>query len=309
MTNVTLSRPVVLSMRRGFHPFAINLNWRPYALLAPSLVFLGAFTYWPVAQVFWQSLHHEDRRDSIFVGLGNFAALAQDPAFRHALANNLLYAFGTVIPSLFLALWFAVALQQSTWFNALLRSLIFIPVLVPLVAIASLFLFIFLPSIGLLDHYLAMLGVASINWVGDPDIALASIMGLTIWKNAGYYMLFFLAGLQAIPGEAYEIALIEGASPWQRMRYVTLPYLHNSLAFVFVIALLNVVTQVDHIFVLTKGGPSESTNLLLFYIYQQAVEQYDIGKAAAATVVALAFLLGLSAVSLRRMEQSAEAQS
>ena len=179
----------------------------------------------------------------------------------------------------------------------------------PLVAVASLFLFIFLPGVGLLDHYLAMLGVASINWVGDPDIALASIIGLTIWKNAGYYMLFFLAGLQSIPGEAYEIAHIEGATPLQRLCYITLPYLHNSLAFVFVIALLNVVTQVDHIFVLTKGGPSESTNLLLFYVYQQAVEHYDIGRAAAATVVALALLLGLSAVSLRRMEQSVEAQS
>jgi sn-glycerol 3-phosphate transport system permease protein len=309
MTNIAFSRPAPLSFRRSFNPNAIKFNPRAYALLAPSLVFLGTFTYWPVAQVFWQSLNHQDRGHITFVGLQNFVALAQDPSFRQALSNNLVYAVGTVIPSLVLALWFALAVQRSTWFNALLRSLFFIPVLVPLVAIASLFLFIFLPGVGLLDHYLAMLGVASINWVGDPDIALASIIGLTVWKNAGYYMLFFLAGLQAIPGEAYEIALIEGASPWQRLRYVTLPYLHNSLAFVFVIALLNVVTQVDHIFVLTKGGPSESTNLLLFYVYQQAVEHYDIGKAAAATVVALAFLLALSAVSLRRMEQSAEAQS
>ena len=309
MTNITLARPATISLPRGFNSSAIKFNPRAYALLAPSLVFLATFTYWPVAQVFWQSLHQQDRGHVTFVGLDNFVALAQDPSFRQALWNNLVYAVGTVIPSLVLALWFAVAVQRSSWFNALLRSLIFMPVLVPLVAVASLFLFIFLPGVGLLDHYLAMLGIASINWVGDPDIALASIIGLTIWKNAGYYMLFFLAGLQAIPSEAYEIALIEGASPWQRLRHVTLPYLHNSLAFVFVIALLNVVTQVDHIFVLTKGGPSETTNLLLFYVYQQAVEHYDIGKAAAATVVALAFLLALSAVSLRRMEQSAEAQT
>lgn len=308
MTHITLSRPAPMSLRSAFKPFAIRFNPRAYALLAPSLIFLGAFTYWPVAQVVWQSLHRQDRGHETFVGLQNFTATFADAGFHHALANNLLYAVGTLIPSLILALGFAVALQQSTWFNALLRSLIFVPVLVPLVAVASLFLFIFLPGVGLLDHYLAKLGIASINWVGDPDIALSSIVGLTIWKNAGYYMLFFLAGLQAIPGEAYEIALIEGASPWQRMRHVTLPYLQNSLAFVFVIALLNVVTQVDHIFVLTKGGPAESTNLLLFYVYQQAVEQYDIGKAAAATVVALAFLLALSAVSLRRMEQNAGAQ-
>ena len=309
MTNMTLARPMPVSLRRGFKPLAIKFNLRAYLLLAPSLVFLTTFTYWPVAQVFWQSLHQQDRGHITYVGLGNFIALVHDPSFRRALTNNLVYAVGTVIPSLVLALWFAIAVQRSTWFNALLRSLIFVPVLVPLVAIASLFLFIFLPGVGLLDHYLAMLGIASINWVGDPDIALASIIGLTIWKNAGYYMLFFLAGLQAIPSEAHEIALIEGASPWQRLWHVTVPYLHNSLAFVFIIALLNVVTQVDHIFVLTKGGPSESTDLLLFYIYDQAVEHYDIGRAAAATVVALAFLLALSAVSLRRMEQSAEAQT
>ncbi len=195
MTNITLARPATFSLRRGFNSSAIKLNPRAYALLAPSLIFLATFTHWPVAQVAWQSLRQQDRGHITFVGLGNFVALIQDPSFRQALSNNLVYAVGTVVPSLFLALWFAVALQQSTWFNALLRSVIFVPVLVPLVAVASLFLFIFLPGVGLLDHYLAMLGVASINWVGDPDIALASIIGLTIWKNAGYYMLFFLGGL------------------------------------------------------------------------------------------------------------------
>jgi len=309
MSNVAIAQPRFVSLRSGMFSSAPRWHLRGYALLAPSLIFLGLFTYWPVAQVLWQSLHHQDRGGSSFVGMRNFTAIFHDPAFIHALANNLVYAIGTIAPSLVLALSFAVALLQSTWVNTLLRSLIFIPVLVPLVAVASLFLFIFLPGVGLLDHYLAKLGVQSINWVGDPDIALGSIIGLTIWKNAGYYMLFFLAGLQAIPSEAHEIALIEGASPWQRMRYVTLPYLNNTLAFVFVIALLNVVTQVDHIFVLTKGGPSDSTNLLLFYVYQQAVEQYDIGKAAAATVVALALLISLSSFSLRRMELSREAQS
>lgn len=309
MTHISLARPAPLALSAKFNPLAVKFNVRAYFLLAPSLIFLAAFTYWPVLQVLWQSLHQEHSDHVTFVGLANFTAIFADAGFRHALVNNLIYAVGTVVPSLILALGFAIALQRSSWLNGLMRSLIFAPVLVPLIAVSSLFLFIFLPGIGLLDHYLAMLGIASTNWIGDPDIALYSIIGLTIWKNAGYYMLFFLAGLQAIPAEAGEIAMIEGASHWQRLRYVTLPYLHNSLAFVLVIALLNVVTQVDHIFVLTKGGPSESTNLLLFYVYQQAVEHYDIGKASAATVVSLVFLLGLSAVSLRRMEQSVEAQS
>jgi len=277
------------------------------ALLSPSLLFLALFTYWPSAQVLWQSLHAGARQSTTF-GLGNYRSIAADAAFQHALWNNLVYAVGTMVPSLVLALAFALTLVRSTRFNALLRAIFFLPVLIPLVAAASLFLFIFLPGVGLLDYYLAKLGVQGANWLGDPDVALYSIIILTVWKNAGYYMLFFLAGLQAIPHEAYEVALLDGANMWQRLRFVTLPYLRPMLAFVLVIGLLGVITQVDHIFILTKGGPSDSTNLLLFYIYQQAVERYDPGKAAAATVIMLALLLAFTALSLRRMEHNLEAR-
>ena len=286
-------------------------RWAPrnllgFALLAPSFVFLAVFTYWPTAQVLWQSVHAGPRPDAGALGLRNYQAIFADAAFRRALWNNALYAAGTVVPSLVLALAFALTLNNSTRVNAALRSIFFLPVLIPLVAAASLFLFIFLPGVGLLDYYLAKLGVQGANWIGDPDVALYSIMALTVWKNAGYYMLFFLAGLQAIPPEAYEITLLDGASLWQRLRFVTLPYLRPTIAFVLVIALLGVITQVDHIFVLTKGGPSDSTNLLLFYVYQQAVEHYDLGKAAAATVLTLALLVTLTAASLRRVEHHLE---
>ncbi|MCV9936683.1 sugar ABC transporter permease [Boseaceae bacterium BT-24-1] len=295
-------------------PQALRLAaWRPrrqtalaFGLLAPSLVLLTLFTYWPVAQVLWQALHNQIKigGPQAYVGLANFTALFADAAFRKALANNLFYAFGTVIPSLVLALGFAMALARSSRVNALFRSLFFLPVLIPLVAAASIFLFIFLPNAGLLDYHLAKLAISGPNWLGDPDVALWSIMGLTIWKNAGYYMLFFLAGLQAVPADAYEAAILDGANPWQRLRYVTLPYLKPTIGFVMVIGLINVVTQVDHVFVLTKGGPSDSTNLLLFYVYQQAVESYDAGRAAAGTLVMLALLLAISASSLRTLERS-----
>ena len=176
--------------------------------------------------------------------------------------------------------------------------------LIPLVAAASLFLFIFLPGVGLLDFYIGRYFTQVPNWLGNPDIALCAIMVLTVWKNAGYYMLFFLAGLQAIPHDAYEAAHLDGASPWQRLRLITLPYLKSTLTFVTVIALLNVVTQVDHVFVLTKGGPSDSTNLLLFYIYQQAVENYDVGRASAATLLSLAALLVISWSALGTLERA-----
>jgi sn-glycerol 3-phosphate transport system permease protein len=305
MSDIALEK-AVLSEVGDSRRLALPHNWLGIALLVPSLAFLSLFTYWPLAEVVWESLHEEKRKQYAFAGLKNFTALFADPSFQHALLNNLIYAVGTVAPSLALALALALVLKRATQLNTFLRSLFFLPVLVPLVAIASLFLFIFLPGVGLIDHYLAKLGIAGANWIGDPDVALTSIIGLTIWKNAGYYMLFFLAGLQAIPAEAYEIAAIDGASTWQRLRHVTLPYLRPTIAFIFVIAILNVVTQVDHIFVLTKGGPSDSTNLLLFYVYQQAVERYDIGCAAAATIVSLAFLIALTGFSLRRMDLGPE---
>lgn len=279
------------------------------ALLLPSLGLLALFTYWPVMQVAWQSLHQEARSGARFVGLANYAALFADEAFRRALLNNALYAGGTIVPSLALGLAFALALKESSRVNAGLRAVLFLPVLIPLVAAASIFLFLFLPGVGLIDHYLAKVGVAGANWLGDEDLALAAITAITVWKNAGYYMLFFLAGLQAIPGEHYEAAHLDGAGPWARLRYVTLPALTPTLAFVLVIAVLNAVTQVDHVFVLTKGGPSNATNLLLFYIYEQAVERYDAGRAAAATLVSLAGLLAISGSALRRLEAKLEATS
>jgi len=281
-----------------------------YLLLAPSLVLLALFVYLPIVQLAWDSLHSKPVAGArvVFAGADNFAAVLADPAFRKALLNNLIYAVATVVPSLTLALFFAIALTRSGRFNALLRSMFFLPVLIPLIAAASLFLFIFLPGVGLIDYYLGKYGRFIVsnppNWLGDPDVALWSLIVLTVWKNAGYYMLFFLAGLQAVPADAYEAAYLEGASPFQRLWYVTLPYLRPTIAFVFVIALINIVTQVDHVFVLTKGGPSDSTNLVLFYIYQQAVENYDVGRASAATLISLAFLLAVTLVSLGSLERS-----
>src|ERR1700674_2233740 len=175
------------------------------ALLGPSLIFLAAFTYWPSAQVLWQSFNVGARRERFSLGIGNYQQILADPAFRRAFWNNLTYAAGTIVPSLMLALAFALTLNNSTRVNAILRSIFFLPVLIPLVAAASVFLFMFLPGVGLIDYYLAKIGVQGANWLGDPDVALYSITVLTVWKNAGYYMLFFLAGLQAIPPEAYEI--------------------------------------------------------------------------------------------------------
>jgi sn-glycerol 3-phosphate transport system permease protein len=279
------------------------------ALLAPSAVFLLAFTYWPVLQVLLSSLTVRSFGGAAHWGVGNYARLFADPHFARAVTNNLLFAAGTIIPSLTLAMAFALGLRETTRFSTVLRTLIALPLLIPLVAAASLFIFIFLPGAGLLDYYLAKLGVGETNWLGDPSLALGSIIAITVWKNTGYYMLFFLAGLSGIPQDFIDAAKIDGAGAWQRFIRITLPLLMPTLGFVLVIAILNVLTQVDHVIVMTQGGPSDSTALMLFYIYEQAHQNYDIGLASAATVVSVAFLFALSVVSLRTLERGTHYES
>jgi sn-glycerol 3-phosphate transport system permease protein len=275
----------------------------PYALLIPSGIFLVAFTYWPVVQVVFGSLTVHAFGGAAHWGLDNYARLFADSHFTTALRNNLVYALGTIIPSVTLALLFAVGLRESTRLASVLRTLIVLPLLIPLVAAASLFIFIFLPGAGLLDYYLAKLGVGETNWLGDPTLALGSIVAITVWKNTGYYMLFFLAGLAGVPQELLEAARIDGANAVQRFLRITLPLLGPTLTFVLVVAVLNVLTQVDHVIVMTQGGPSDATSLLLYYIYQQAHQNYDVGLASAATVVSVVFLFALSIVSLRTLER------
>jgi sn-glycerol 3-phosphate transport system permease protein len=284
---------------------AVRRRLKAFLLLLPSLVFLGLFTYWPVGSVAVDSLFGRrlGEKAATFAGFGNYLRLAVDPKFGTAALNNLLYIGATVLPSIVLALGFALLLQRSSRFTAVLRALLFFPTLIPLVGAAALWTFLFLPTVGLIDYYIGRLVPLSINWLGNPDTALASIAMVTVWKNAGYYMLFYIAALQAVPQELIEAALLDGAGAWQRLRHVVLPLLAPTTAFVAVIAVIQAITTVDHVIVMTKGGPDDATNLLLFYIFQTATELHDGGKAAAATVVTLVSLFAVSTVGIRVLER------
>lgn len=275
----------------------------PWLLLAPSLLFLLLFTYWAVAQVVVGSFTVQGFQGTSHFGFGNYARLVSDEHFRYAVLNTAYYVLGTVLPSVGLALGFAVVLRETTAITSVLRTLVALPMLIPLVAAASLFAFIFLPSAGLLDYDLAWLGLGEMNWLGDPSLALGSVIAITIWKNCGYYMLFFLAGLAGVPQDLLDAARIDGAGALQRFWRITVPLLGPTFLFVGVIATLNALTQIDHVIVLTSGGPSDATSMLLFYIYQQAHQNFDVGLASAATVVSVGCLFALSAVSIRQLER------
>jgi len=280
-----------------------RIRARPWLLLAPSLVFLLAFTYWPLIQVLEGSFRDQAFGSAASWGVGNYARLFADPHFSRAAWNNVLYAVSTIAPSLTLALGFALALRETTLFTMAVRTLVVLPLLIPLVAAAALFTFVFLPGEGLLDWYLAPLGLRAVNWLGSPSLALGAVSAITVWKDTGYYMLFFLAGLAGVPQDLLDAARIDGARALARFRHVTLPMLGPTFGFVLPIALVNALVQVDQVVTVTQGGPSDSTNLLLYYIYQQAEQNHDAGLAAAATAVSVAALLTLTTASLRTMER------
>jgi sn-glycerol 3-phosphate transport system permease protein len=279
------------------------------ALLGPAFLFLAAFTYWPLLRVLAESLTVGRFAGQQAFGLDNYRRLLADAHFARAAWNNTVYAAGTILPSLVLALLFALALRDTTRLTTVLRTFVAMPLMIPLVAAAALFSFILLPGEGLLDFYLRKLGVPAVNWLGDTDLALGSVAAITVWKNTGYYMLFFLAGLAGVPPELLDAATIDGAGMWQRFRNVTLPMLGPTFAFVVPIAILNALTQVDHVVTMTQGGPADATNLLLYYIYQQAAQNYDVGLAASATVISVAALLSLSLISFRMLERGIHYES
>ncbi|TPG60820.1 carbohydrate ABC transporter permease [Ewingella americana] len=280
----------------------------PYLVLLPTLIFLFLFTYYPLVQSVVDSLFDSRLQtdNPPFVGLQNYARLLADDVFWRALLNNLAYILMTVIPGIVLALLLAVALWENTSLNRWLRTAFFFPMIIPLVSAATLWLFIFMPGMGLLDYYLAKLfGPMNNNYLGMSDSALIALSVIGVWKFAGYYMLFFLAGLQAIPASAREAAIMEGASRTQTFFYVTLPLLRPTISFVVTIALIYAITQIDHVPVMTQGGPNNATTVMLYYIQSLANDTHDLGKASAATFLTLVLLFGFSVMNLRVLERGA----
>lgn len=280
----------------------------PYLILLPTLIFLFLFTYYPLFQSAMDSLFDSRLSSDAppFVGLQNYLRLIQDSVFWRALLNNLAYILMTVVPGIMLALLLAVALWENTSLNRWLRTAFFFPMIIPLVSAATLWLFIFMPGMGLLDYYLAKaFGPMNNNYLGMSNSALIALSVIGVWKFAGYYMLFFLAGLQSIPASAREAALMEGASRPQVFFYITLPLLRPTISFVVTIALIYSITQIDHVAVMTQGGPNNATTVLLYYIQSLANDTHDLGKASAATFLTLVLLFGFSMLNLRVLERGA----
>lgn len=242
-------------------------------------------------------------RPSRFVGLENYAALADDPIFWQVLGNNLWFALGTIPTSIALAMLMAIWVNDRLPARALVRMAYFTPTILPMVAVANLWLFFYTPQIGLLDQLGGLFGAKSHNWLGNPDTVLGCMMALTVWKEAGFFMIFYLAALQSMSPELVEAGKIEGASRWYFFRRITFPLLMPTTLFVLVNATINSFKLVDHLFILTKGGPDNASSLLLYYIYQVAFSFFDTAYAATLTVVLLFMLAALAVVQFQLIDR------
>ncbi|MFE1599649.1 carbohydrate ABC transporter permease [Methylobacterium sp. ID0610] len=273
-------------------------------MLGPAVILLAAFTHYPALATLWSSLFSTPRgaRPARFVGLDNYAALAADPIVLRALANNLIYALGTVPLSIGLALLMALWVNGRLRGTAALRVAYFTPTVLPMIAVANLWLFFYTPDYGLLDRIThALLGWGPTNWIGSRETALGAMMAIAVWKEAGFFMIFYLAALQAIPPVLYEAAAVEGASRATTFRRVTLPLLGPTTLFIAVNAVINSFRLVDHIIVMTQGGPDNATALLLTAIYDLGFKFWDTGQASALTAVLLGILSLIAAVQFLLM--------
>jgi sn-glycerol 3-phosphate transport system permease protein len=263
-----------------------------WLLLTPAAILLIAFTYYPTIATLSQSFFSDGTalRPATFVGLDNYAFMLDDKVFWKVVANNTWFALGTIPVSIALALLMAVWVNGLLPARGLLRMAYFTPTILPMIAVANIWLFFYTPDIGLLDQILRSFGLAGHNWLGDPSTVLACVIVMTVWKEAGFFMIFYLAALQSVPPELEEAAKLEGAGRWYSFWRVTFPLLMPTTLFVLINAVINSFKLVDHLFILTKGGPNNASNLLLYYIYEVAFSFFDEAYAATLTVVLLATL-------------------
>ena len=279
----------------------------PYLLIFPTFLFVTIFTLWPTIRVFWDSLFLANQAVRVpqFAGLDNYSALFADASFHDVLFNTLVYVVITVPISVLLALVLALLLNQKIRALGLYRLAFFYPAVLPMVSAATIWLFMYTPGFGLVNVFLSYFHIPSQSWLGSSNLALPALMILGVWKQTGYFMIFYLAGLQGLPREIFEASDLDGASPLQTARYLTLPLLAGTTLFVTTIAVVNAFETVYQIYIMTGGGPNNATSMLLFNLWQTLFSFLDTGKASAISVILIVVLLVFTAVNFVYTERRA----
>ncbi|MEO1404582.1 MAG: sugar ABC transporter permease [Cyanobacteria bacterium J06635_1] len=273
----------------------------PYLFLAPALLVLGLTVFWPAIQAFYLSFTeygYDITQPPQWVGLENFQRLLKDKTFWQTLRNTLIYLVG-VVPILAIApLGLAILVNQKLrgirWF----RVAYYTPVVISMVVAGIAWRWLYAET-GLLNQLIQGLGGQSIPWLTSPDLALFSVMAVTIWKGLGYYMVIYLAGLQGIPQDLYEAAAIDGSDGWRKHWDITVPLMRPYLFLVAVISAIAATKVFEEVFIMTQGGPRSSSKTVVYYVYEQAFQDLEMSYACTIGLALFLIILTLSLIRLR----------
>lgn len=282
-------------MSSSHHSITSQVN--AWLLLLPAFIIISVFSLIPMGSTIVNSFFMNGDGGSVskFVGIDNYLYLLDDKVFRKALWNNFIFAVSVIPCSMVLALVMALWVNTKLAGRSLLRLAYFVPTVLPMIAVANIWLFFFTPQYGLIEQVRSLFGLPGINWLGNESTALFCIIIVGIWKDAGFFMIFYLAALQHISPSLGEAAILEGASRWYYLCRIVMPLLMPTTLFVLVNATINAFRMIDHLFILTKGGPNNASMLLLYYIYEVSFQFWDTGYGAVLTIVLL-MILGIIAL-------------
>lgn len=279
-------------------------NYTPYVFLIPAGVILVLFFFIPFFETFMLSFqsYKNDIYNPHWVGLQNYVELFNTPVFWKTLLNTFIYLVGAVPALVVFPLIIAVVINRKIAGVNIFRTTLYIPVVVSIVVAGIAWKWIYAGN-GILTYILGFLGINKIGWLTDPDYALFSVIFVTIWKGLGYYMVIYLAYLTNVPKDQLEAAEIDGANTIQKHLAVTLPYMMPAVTFVAVMSSISAMKVFVEIYVMTQGGPLNSSKTIVYYIYQRAFENLDLGYASTAGVVLLAITLAVSIINIKFLEQ------
>lgn len=263
--------------------------------LAPAVILLSLFVFYPTVRLIWDSFFQWDGMGTrTFVGLHNYRQLISDEEFWQAIKNSFVFIVGSVPTGMAISLVMALLIQKHLIGRDIFRTIFFIPGVTSLVAAGLVFVWLLNYDFGVLNLMLSKFGLAKIPWLVDDKFAMLSVVLMTLWKDAGYNMILFLAGLNNISESYYEAARIDGAGNWQIFWKITWPLLMPTTFFILVVRIIFSFRTFEQIYAMTKGGPVGSTTVFIYYIYEKAFKYFEMGYASSAAIVLLLIVLVLT---------------
>ena len=285
--------------------FKYYKKYAPYLFLLPAFLVLLVFFFIPFFQTIYFSFldYSTDLYSPTLIGLENYKRLFYSPVFYKVMFNTFLYLFLAVPILAILPLFIAILINQKLRGLTLYKILIYLPVIVSIVVAAIAFKWLYAQT-GILNYALEILGFNPIGWLTDTRFALVSVVIVTIWKGIGYYMMIYLAALMSVPNELYEACDIDGASFFRKHLTVTIPHIMPTIALVTTISAISAMKVFAEIYVMTKGGPLNSSKTIVYYIYERAFENLDLGYASALAVVLLIVVMAFSLINILFFEKN-----